>query len=214
MASWVINVHVRWLSKVHSRIKAELLSHDLMHADETTVQVLKEPSRKPTRKSRMWLFCSAKRDTPAYVYEYHETPRAGRVAEGFLRRWQGHAHHRRLPPLLQPPGGRRHQHRVPGARPPKVRRDRQGRRRRRQGGQVPVPQRRARRAQDDRRDVQGRQGLRQARREGAQGEEDRGAPAPHAQLYAFCVRSAGGRDAEEQAGQWPCATPSGAGPTS
>lgn len=54
MASWVINVHVRWLSKVHSRIKAELLSHDLMHADETTVQVLKEPSRKPTRKSRMW----------------------------------------------------------------------------------------------------------------------------------------------------------------
>lgn len=88
MASWVINVHVRWLSKVHSRIKAELLSHDLMHADETTVQVLKEPSRKPTRKSRMWLFCSAKRDTPAYVYEYHET-RGKSVAEGFLRGWKG-----------------------------------------------------------------------------------------------------------------------------
>lgn len=84
MASWVINVHVRWLSKVHSRIKAELLSHDLMHADETTVQVLKEP----TRKSRMWLFCSAKRDTPAYVYEYHET-RGKSVAEGFLRGWKG-----------------------------------------------------------------------------------------------------------------------------
>lgn len=88
MASWVINVHVRWLSKVHSRIKAELLSHDLMHADETTVQVLKEPSRKPTHKSRMWLFCSAKRDTPAYVYEYHET-RGKSVAEGFLRGWKG-----------------------------------------------------------------------------------------------------------------------------
>lgn len=84
MASWVINVHVRWLSKVHSRIKAELLSHDLMHADETTVQVLKEPTRKP----RMWLFCSAKRDTPAYVYEYHET-RGKSVAEGFLRGWKG-----------------------------------------------------------------------------------------------------------------------------
>ena len=85
MASWVINVHVRWLSKVHSRIKAELLSHDLMHADETTIQ---EPSRKPTRKSRMRLFCSAKRDTPAYVYEHHET-RGKSVAEGFLRGWKG-----------------------------------------------------------------------------------------------------------------------------
>ena len=88
MASWVINVHVRWLSKVHSRIKAELLSHDLMHADETTIQVLKQPSRKPTRKSRMRLFCSAKRDTPAYVYEHHET-RGKSVAEGFLRGWKG-----------------------------------------------------------------------------------------------------------------------------
>ena len=122
---------------------------------------------------------------------------------GLPARLEGHAHHRRLPPLLQPPGGRRHQHRVPGARPPKVRRDRQGRRRRRQGGQVPVPQRRARRAQDDRRDVQGRQGLRQARREGAQGEEDRGAPAPHAQLLRLLRAERGGRDAEEQAGQGP-----------
>ena len=88
MASWVVNVHARWLSRVHARIKAELLSHDLMHADETTVQVLKEPNRKPTRKSRMWLFCSAKCDTPAYVYEYHET-RGKSVAEGFLRGWRG-----------------------------------------------------------------------------------------------------------------------------
>lgn len=88
MASWVVNVHARWLSRVHARIKAELLSHDLMHADETTVQVLKEPGRKPTRKSRMWLFCSARCDTPAYVYEYRET-RGKSVAEDFLRGWKG-----------------------------------------------------------------------------------------------------------------------------
>lgn len=88
MANWVLNVHARWLARVHERIRAELLSHDLVHADETEVQVLKEPNRDPRSKSRCWLFCSAACDTPAYVYEYRET-RSKAVAEDFLRGWSG-----------------------------------------------------------------------------------------------------------------------------
>lgn len=45
MANWMMNVHARWLAKVHERMKVELLSHVRIHADETTVQVLKEPNR-------------------------------------------------------------------------------------------------------------------------------------------------------------------------
>ena len=59
MANWMMNVHARWLAKVHERMKVELLSHVRIHADETTVQVLKEPNREAKKKSRMWLFCSA-----------------------------------------------------------------------------------------------------------------------------------------------------------
>lgn len=44
MANWMMNVHARWLAKVHERMKVELLSHVRIHADETTVQVLKEPN--------------------------------------------------------------------------------------------------------------------------------------------------------------------------
>lgn len=88
MANWVVNVHARWLHRVHERIRSELLSHDLIHADETEVQVLREPGRDARSKSRCWLFCSAECDTPAYVYVYDAT-RAKSVAEGFLRGWSG-----------------------------------------------------------------------------------------------------------------------------
>ncbi|WP_230468167.1 IS66 family transposase [Bifidobacterium longum] len=36
MANWMMNVHARWLAKVHERMKVELLSHVRIHADETT----------------------------------------------------------------------------------------------------------------------------------------------------------------------------------
>lgn len=88
MSNWVINVHERWLSLIHARMKAELLSHDLIHADETVVQVLKEPGREAEKKSRMWLFCSSEHDVPVHVFEYHETRRKG-VAQEFLAGWSG-----------------------------------------------------------------------------------------------------------------------------
>ena len=50
MANWMMNVHARWLAKVHERMKVELLSHVRIHADETTVQVLKEPNREAKKK--------------------------------------------------------------------------------------------------------------------------------------------------------------------
>lgn len=84
----MMNVHARWLAKVHERMKVELLSHVRIHADETTVQVLKEPNREAKKKSRMWLFCSARCNVPVYVFEYHETRRKG-VAQEFLAGWSG-----------------------------------------------------------------------------------------------------------------------------
>lgn len=67
MASWVINVHVRWLSKVHSRIKAELLSHDLMHADEVVDGFLPWSDKVPQEcklKPEVWEKVREMRDEP------------------------------------------------------------------------------------------------------------------------------------------------------
>lgn len=88
MANWVMGAHERWLSLIHQKMKSELLSHNLIHADETVVQVLKEPNREAKKKSRMWLFCSSEHDTPVCIFEYHETRRKG-VVQDFLSGWTG-----------------------------------------------------------------------------------------------------------------------------
>lgn len=89
MSNWVLNVHARWLSKVHARMKEKLLECRHVNADETEVQVLKEPGREAKRKSYMWLFRSGPREVPICVYEYHPT-RSGSVPRAFLSGWSGY----------------------------------------------------------------------------------------------------------------------------
>lgn len=88
LSGWVIDAYGRWLSMLYSLIKGEVLSNDIVQCDETSVQVLKEPKRKPQSKSYMWLFASAACDRPAYVFEYHPT-RGRSVVQSFLEGWSG-----------------------------------------------------------------------------------------------------------------------------
>lgn len=88
LSGWVIDAYGRWLARLYSLIRGEVLSNDIVHCDETPVQVLKEPKRKPRSRSYMWLFASAACDRPAYVFEYHPT-RSKSVVESFLEGWSG-----------------------------------------------------------------------------------------------------------------------------
>lgn len=88
LGSWVIRSYERWLAMIYSLMKERIRELDILHIDETTVQVLKEPKRKPTSKSYMWLFASAACDIPIYVFEYNET-RSRKVAADFLGGWSG-----------------------------------------------------------------------------------------------------------------------------
>ena len=88
MANWVMRSWELWLSRLRARMKDLLLMGDIVHADETEVQVLREPGREAKCKSRMWLFAAPACDRPIYVYEYSPT-RSGRVAADFLRGWSG-----------------------------------------------------------------------------------------------------------------------------
>lgn len=88
MANWVMSVHEKWLSLIHRRMKDKLLAGNLIHCDETPVQVLKEPNRSAKQKSYMWLFCSSASDVPNYIFEYHPT-RKGEVVRSFFDSWSG-----------------------------------------------------------------------------------------------------------------------------
>lgn len=88
MANWIINVHDRWLSLLYARMKDKLLEGDIIHCDETPIQVLKEPGRKAKQKSYVWLFRSPACTVANCIYEYHPT-RSGSVPTRFFDGWSG-----------------------------------------------------------------------------------------------------------------------------
>lgn len=77
------------LTSLHMLLREILLSQPLIHADETTVQVLKEPGRRPEQQSYLWLFRSgAKAEQQIVVFQYQQT-RAGIHALNFLTQEDG-----------------------------------------------------------------------------------------------------------------------------
>nr|WP_263364803.1 IS66 family transposase [Paenibacillus oceani] len=50
MANWMLH-GAQWLTHVYERMKAHLLRQDIACADETTLQVLREPGRAAEQKS-------------------------------------------------------------------------------------------------------------------------------------------------------------------
>ena len=74
------------------RLKQELLKQDYLHIDETRVQVLKEPGRKNTSDSYMWVYCSMKNaETPIRYFEY-QPGRSGKYPEAFPDGYNGCIH--------------------------------------------------------------------------------------------------------------------------
>lgn len=77
------------LTSLHMLLREKLLSQPLIHADETTVQVLKEPERRPEQQSYLWLYRSGdKAEQQVVVFQYQQT-RAGTHALNFLTRDDG-----------------------------------------------------------------------------------------------------------------------------
>ena len=70
-------------------IHDEILATGFVQADETRFQVLKEPGRKATSLSYLWVLRAGGRARPAVVYHY-DPSREGEVAERLLEGFQGY----------------------------------------------------------------------------------------------------------------------------
>ena len=88
MARWMIAV-ARALQPIHNLMRDSLLSGPLIHMDETTVQVLKEPGRAAQSKSYMWVQLGGEPDRPVVLFDY-EPSRSGGVAQKLLEGWSGY----------------------------------------------------------------------------------------------------------------------------
>lgn len=87
LAGWVIQASGKCFP-ILELLKNEIRGGPLINIDESPLQVLKEPGRKNTTKSYMWVFCGGRLDRKAVVYQYHPT-RSGQVPLEFLGDYQG-----------------------------------------------------------------------------------------------------------------------------
>jgi hypothetical protein len=89
MARWMIKCVELWLNHLYDRMHYHLVRRDILHADETTLQVLKEPDRKAESTSYMWVYRTGRDGPPIILFEYQPT-RAGRHARNFLQGFNGY----------------------------------------------------------------------------------------------------------------------------
>jgi hypothetical protein len=92
MANWVIYVATHWFSPIYDLLRAELLANEILHADETTLQVIKEKGRKASAKSYIWMYHTG-RDVQKQValFEYQQT-RESKHPQKFLAGYRGFLH--------------------------------------------------------------------------------------------------------------------------
>ena len=88
LANWVIYVARAWLAPIWALLREELLRNEIIHADESTHQVINENGRAAKQKSYMWAYHTG-RGSPRQVsiFEYQET----RAKEHPLRLLEGYA---------------------------------------------------------------------------------------------------------------------------
>ena len=89
MANWIIYVAENYFYPIYERLREELLKCDLVHADETTCQVLREKGRTAEQTSYMWLYTTGSdAPTPIVLYDYQPS-RKGSCAQNFLEGFRG-----------------------------------------------------------------------------------------------------------------------------
>lgn len=92
MANWAIRCSQDYLMPVVGHLREELLSRDIVHCDETPVQVLKEEGKKPQAKSYMWLYRTGNDEkAPIVLYDYQPS-RNGDHAVTYLKDFKGYVH--------------------------------------------------------------------------------------------------------------------------
>lgn len=92
MANWMIKCAEDWLQPLYEKLKQLLLLRNVAHADETTIQVLKEPGKKPDSKSYMWMYRTCgDTDRHIVIFEYQPNRRHEHPKE-FLKEFCGFLH--------------------------------------------------------------------------------------------------------------------------
>jgi len=92
MSNWLLKASNNWLEPLYEKMKTKLLEQSVLHIDETTVQVLKEPGKSAQSKSYMWVYrTSGEAKKHIILYDYQPDRRYIRPRE-FLEGFSGFIH--------------------------------------------------------------------------------------------------------------------------
>ena len=92
MANWLLRCSMDWLEPLYELMRRQLLAEAVLHADETVLQVLREPGRASRNQSYMWLYCTGvESEFQIVLYEYQET-RSSSHPKRFLAGFSGFLH--------------------------------------------------------------------------------------------------------------------------
>lgn len=92
MSNWILHASDDWLKPIYDKLHQQLCRASVLHADETTLQVLKEPGKSASSKSYMWLYrTSGDAVQPIVLYDYQPNRKAEN-AEQFLAGFTGWLH--------------------------------------------------------------------------------------------------------------------------
>ena len=90
MSNWLLRCSKDWLEPVYEALHEQLVQRDLLHADETVLQVLHEEEKPAQSKSYMWLYrTGSDAENPIVLYEYQPS-RSGEHPKNFLEGFHGY----------------------------------------------------------------------------------------------------------------------------
>jgi len=90
LANWIIECSNRYFRPLYEYYHRCLLKREFVMADETRIQVLNEPGRRPQTDSFVWLYRTGEDGLPAMILYTYTPTRAGRNAAEFLTGYQGY----------------------------------------------------------------------------------------------------------------------------
>ena len=88
-ANWCIRCAEDYFLPVYDRLHEHLLMRDIIHADETTCQVLHEEGRAASSTSYMWIYLSGNDGLASIILYEYQPGRKGEYARNFLEGFSG-----------------------------------------------------------------------------------------------------------------------------
>ena len=91
LSNWMVRASESHLKRLYDLMHEELVEREILHADETVLEVLREPGREASAQSYMWLYRTSGDSVPIVLYEYTQG-RSGDYPKEFLKGFKGYLH--------------------------------------------------------------------------------------------------------------------------